>query len=168
MTNYNTGGSGYRNAVKSDGTIVTADPVTGYCTLTAGTWYFAFGGLVNEAPTASAQLRWAAAVASAAGITFEDCNAPLYVGGAIQGAVHVSDFEATTSLNWIPEDPTGAECEVVGTGNSSTGFVITAGGTNAGAAMLHIGNSGARRGRIKLVLSVGGDVRCNTVCKAGG
>ena len=64
--------------MKSDDTIVTADPVTGYCALGIGTYYFDVGR-VEETMVASAYVQWAAAVAGVA--TWWSTGNPAKVGG---------------------------------------------------------------------------------------
>lgn len=148
-------------AYKSDGTIVEPqrDGTSKGCTLTAGTWYFELGG--SEAPLASetsvvdAYLQWAAAVAGT--ITIETALFPAKEGG--QGGAN-TDLLPYSTTGWIQQNPTSAYVPVNGTGNSATAAVVTAGGTNAGECEFSLGNFGGRRVRIKLVLTVGGLVRC--------
>lgn len=149
-------------AIKADGTIV--NPVT-YgsakgCTLTSGTWYFELGGseapLASETPLASGYLQWAAAVAGVA--TVETAVFPLYEGG--QGGANV-DTASNATTGWVQQNPPTAYVPVSATaGNSSTAAVVTLGGTTAGECEFDVGNMGGRRIRLKLVLTVGGLVRC--------
>lgn len=154
-------------AVKSDGTLATFTPATGN-TITAATFYFPLGhGGFRESSMQTATLLWAAAVAGT--LTVEVTNAPRYVGGASSGPVDVSDYDATAG-NWIPWNPATATpniVQVTGTGNSATAYTITLGGTNAGGAAIQLAQTGFRRARLKLVASVGGNVRCTLSGKLG-
>jgi len=168
VDNYNRAGSGDLDAIKSDGTLAPNVEGVG-CTLTAGTWYFPFGSQLSPTPADTAliegQLAWAAAVAGA--ITVEFTNFPAKRGGLPIGArVDVADNDATAG-NWIQSNPSTAQVDVVGTGNTVAAATVTAGGTNAGGAMYSMGNVGARRGRFKLVLTVGGVVRSAIHGKVG-
>jgi hypothetical protein len=147
-------------AWKSDGTFV--DPTT-YgsskgCVLTAGTWFFELGGseapLASETPISGAHLQWAAAVAGTA--TIETSHFPAKEGGQGGGNTDTTPYSST---GWIQQNPSTAYVPVSGTGNSSAQATLTLGGTNAGEASFDIYASG-RRVRIKLVLTVGGLVRC--------
>lgn len=164
-------GSGDVPAIKSDGTIVPIVDGDG-CTLTAGTWYFPWGGedapLPGETPYVNVQLQWDAVVAGV--FTFETTNLPARrAGRRSQGPADVADNDGnTTRTNWVQQNPgTTYVPTPTGAGNSATGLVITAGGTNAGGTMVDIGNTAARRGRIKAVLTVGGRVRCTLNAKGG-
>jgi len=168
-------GSGDLAAIKADGTVV---PVTNSsaagvgCVLTSGTWYFPIGGvdtpLPVETPYLGIQLQWVAAVAGT--ITFESCNYPRYLNGARSGPDDVADNDPnTTKTNWVQQNPTTLYVPTpTGAGNSATNLTITAGGTNAGGTHLDVGNAGAKRWRVKMVLSVGGVVRVNANGKGGG
>ncbi|HKP07587.1 MAG TPA: hypothetical protein VJU58_10085 [Microbacterium sp.] len=164
-------GSGDLNAIKADGTIAANDTANG-CTLTSGTWYFAFGGsdapLPGETALVTVQLQWAAAVAGA--ITVEVTNYPEFRDGRReQGPTDVGDNDGNaTRTNWVQINPsTGYVPPPTGAGNSVSGLTLTAGGTNAGGTIIDLGNLGARRCRLKLVLTVGGLVRVNVNAKVG-
>ncbi len=128
----------------------------GNLTLGVSTYYIELGHVQGGAPAdvglISAHLKWALAVAGV--ITFETSNFP-----------DVSPF-STTAGDWIPENPATASVSVVGAGNTSVAATVTAGGTAAGGCIYHVGNLGARRGRLKLVTSVGGALRCDVRGKA--
>lgn len=165
-------GSGDLSAIKADGTPAPNDPANG-CTLSSGTWYFPFGGsdapLPGETALVTLQLQWAAAVAGT--ITFETCNYPKYRDGRReQGAIDVADNDGNaTRTNWVQQNPTSGYVPIpTGAGNSVSGLTITAGGTNAGGTGVDLGNFGWKRGRVKLVLTVGGLVRVNINAKVGG
>ncbi len=165
-------GSGDLSAIKADGTLAPNDTANG-CTLSSGTWYFPFGGpdapLPGETALITVQLQWAAAVAGT--ITFEVTNYPEFRDGRRdQGALDVPDNDGNaTRTNWVQINPTtGYVPPPTGAGNTISGLTITAGGTNAGGTTVDLGNLGCRRGRLKLVLTVGGLVRVNINAKVGG
>lgn len=148
-------------AFKSDGTPFAPqrDGSAKGCTLTAGTFYFELGGseapLASETPLAGGYLQWAAAVAGVA--TIESGMFPAKEGG--QGGAN-TDTTSFSSTGWVQQNPTTAYVPVSGAGNSSTAATVTLGGTNAGECEFDVGNVAGRRLRIKLVLTVGGLVRC--------
>ena len=139
--------------------------------LPVGTYVFIVGSPTAPTPSQTTltgvQLFWAAAVAAT--ITVESTNFPKNLGGDYsgRGGIDVSDFTNTTGL-WLQENASTAQVPVAGANNTVTAMTVTAGGTNAGGCMFHIGNFGARRLRIKLVTTVGGLIRCNVHGKDGG
>lgn len=164
MTDYGRNNDGNVDAIKSDATEVPHVDADGGCTLGVGTYYFPVGSgrssLPVETNLVSAHLKWAAAVAAT--ITVETSNFPPFKGsaGLLGGPTDVSDISATAG-DWILENPSTAIVGVTGGGNSATAATVTAGGTNAGGCMYHLGNFGCRRVRIKVVTTVGGVVRCS-------
>jgi hypothetical protein len=157
MTQITRTGSGDLTAIKaSDGSIVHPDE-NGNLSLSAATWYLVLGG-TSDALLESLHMKWSTAFAAT--ITFETCNFPRYKGGAGSGTSDVTDH-STVAGNWIQENPSTAYVGVVGTGNSATALTITAGGTNAGGATVHLGNLGTRRLRAQLVVSNAGTIRAN-------
>lgn len=165
MTDLNRIDSSNINGFKSDGTPVLANrdgaPSTYGCTLTAGTWYFPWGA--NKAPVPAEALVTAVHIRGdatiAATITIEDGNFPATTSPSDnRGPADVSDFDATAG-NWIPENPSTANVQTSGAGWVATAATVAVAGTNAGGCIYHIGNLGSRRGRLKLVVTVGGKVR---------
>lgn len=130
------------------------DPATKGATLASGTTYvIPLGG--ESAPLESIHIIWDAAIVVV--ITFEDSNMPSALGGP-GGLADVSNFDSTAG-NWIQENPTSAVVSISG-GASATNLTITTAGTTAGGAMIHIGNFGARRSRLKLAVGgTGGVIR---------
>lgn len=167
MTDLNRVDSSNLSAVRSDGVAFPASrdgaPSTWGVTLGVGTYYFPFGSSKSPVPAESSltsvMIRGAAAVAAT--ITIEDTVFPATTSpGDGRGVADVSDFEAsTTQANWMPENPSTASVSVTGTGWSAVAATVTAAGTNLGSAVFHIGNFGTRRGRLKVVTTVGGLVR---------
>jgi hypothetical protein len=145
------------DAVKSDGTAAVAVKTGAAkgCTLAAGTWYFVLGETVREVGDLSAHLKWAAAAAGTAKIEF--CDFP---ATEVDGETADITGHSSTAGDWIPQDPDDAYVAVTGSGNSSTGAVVTLGGSAAGGCTFELPSLGVRRARIELVLSVGGLVRC--------
>lgn len=167
MTDYNRVDSSNLDAVKSDGTAFPASRLgastTWGVTLTAGTFYFPFGASKSPVPAETSvvavHIRGAAALAST--ITVEDSIFPATTSpGDGRGVADVTDYEdAATAGNWIPENPSTAIVGVIGTGWSAAAATVTTLGTGVGGAMFHISGLGSRRGRLKLVVTVGGLVR---------
>jgi hypothetical protein len=139
------------------GVVILAERVaaTKGCTLPAGTYYFLLdrkGSLVE-----SAHLQWSAALAAT--ITVEASNYPEHIAGQpTQSPIDVSDYSAVAG-EWVQLDPTTAYVPIVGAGNSVANLTITAGGANAGAAWIDMGNLGARRMRVKVVVTTQGVLR---------
>jgi hypothetical protein len=78
-------------------------------------------------------------------MTVEDCN----VGDAIATVV------GRTGL-WVQENPTGAYVAVTGAGVTATNLSVAATGGAIGAAMIHLGNMGSRKVRLKVVVGATG------------
>jgi len=163
MTDYNRAGSGDIDAIKSDGSVAANAAGVGCTLASSSTYYFPLGN--DDAPTpgrtglTAVHLAWNAALAAT--ITFESCNFPQKIGAQRIGQTDVADNDANASAaNWIQENPT-VTLQVVGTGNSASNLVITAGGTNFGGTMVHLGNLGSRRVRAKVVVTTGGTLRVN-------
>lgn len=168
MTDYNRAGAGDLDAFKNDGTPVLHDSDTGQIALGIGTYYVPFGTSLSPMPDEvsllSLHLAWAAAVAAA--ITVEVCNFAAIRGAGLKGPPDVSDYDETPG-NWIPWDPSDAQSKAVGVGNAAAGATLTAGGTNAGGGGVELPDFGFRRGRIKIVTTVGGAVRISARGKLG-
>ncbi len=138
----------------------SATPGSRGLTLSSSTTYF-IPLDVGDEDLLHVHMRWNAALAAA--ITVETCD----FGGvyrAVDGTekTDVSDFDNTAG-NWMQDNPSGANASAVGTGNSVTALTFTAGGTNAGGGSFHYPNMGARRVRLRVVVTTGGVLRvaCN-------
>ncbi|HEY1554784.1 MAG TPA: hypothetical protein VGF94_08120 [Kofleriaceae bacterium] len=132
------------------------------CTLgNAATYYFLLGDSESDAiaslELASAEIAWAATVVAT--ITLETCNFPAFERGGASGQPDVPDYEPS-GAHWIPCNPSTAIVDVSGSGNTASAATVTTGGANTGAAMFDVGNLGARRARLKVVVTTGGLVRC--------
>lgn len=135
-------GSPYCTPIKSDG---TPQPVraSGAATLaSSATYYYPVGG--ESSPLNSVWIKWDATLNAV--FTVEDTNAR---------SEDVSSYDATAG-NWIQENPTTAYVGV--TGGTVSSLTITAASATAGGAMIHLGNTGARRTRLKAVVTTGGVV----------
>lgn len=161
--------------VLTTGLVVPYVPNAKGCTLLAGTSYvFPFGhersAITVETALASIHLKWDAAII----VTFsiETCNFPSTLGGDGQGAVDVASFDSAKG-NWIKESPSTAYISVTSTdgttgGATVAGAIVTVAGGTAGGTIIHVGNLGARRGRIRAdVAGTGGIVRAYPHGKLG-
>jgi len=130
------------------------DPAQKGVTLASGTTYvFALGG--ESAPLESIHIVWDAAIVVV--LTIEDSNMPSGLGGP-GGVADVSNFDSGAG-NWIQENPTTAYV-AISAGATATNLTVTTAGTTAGGAMIHLGNFGSRRSRLKAVVGgTGGVIR---------
>lgn len=164
------------DAIKSDGTVINANRImTGGsltvlgCTLASGTtYYFPFGSQRSAVPAetslATVQLRWDAAAVLT--ITVETTVFPATPqGGDPRGPAQLSDFDTTAGM-WLQQNPSSAY--VPATGGTPTAMTVAVAGGSAGGCEFDLGNLGARRGRVKVVVGgTGGVVRCGIHGKAG-
>lgn len=123
-------------------------PTTGLVTLGVDDYYFEIP-LTADGDLQSVQILTGALIAGT--FTIETSNIPS------AGPDSITGYDETVG-NWIKEDPTGAYVASTGTGWSWTLLtgVKTAG---AGGAMIHLGNLGAKRCRVKAAITTGGTVR---------
>jgi hypothetical protein len=140
-----------RNLPAYDGEGNASQPKpTGFVTLDVDSHYFEITG-ARDAEPLSVQILTDATIAGV--FTIEMSNAPGDVGPP----------DAATAYNevsgvWIKEDPSTAYVASVGTGWSITNLTLTK-TAGVGAAMIHLGNCGAKRVRVKAAITTGGDVR---------
>ena len=127
------------------------------CTLANATTYYFSLGISPGASQLSAHLMWASAVVAT--FTLEVSNFPATAYGS--SASDVTDY-STTAGEWQQFNSPSAYVPTQGSGNTSVGATVTAGGTAAGAAFYDMSLVGARRMRIKVVVTTGGVVRCGT------
>lgn len=132
----------------------------GFVTLGVDTYLFPLS--VPEAGLVSVHIQTDASIAGT--FTIETCNFPKTKGEMGQTA-DITDWDTATVGAWVKEDPTGAYVASVGTGWAWTLLtgVKTAG---TGGAMIHLGNLGSKRCRLKAVITTGGKVRVNRHAKA--
>jgi hypothetical protein len=108
--------------------------------LGVNTYYVEFG--VDAARVSSVKIEWDAVVAMT--ITVEDTNDP----------IADTTTYTTSDRKWTPENPSSGFVGV--SGGTAAGLTVTVPGGSDGSCMYHIGNSGALRNRLKLVVTVGG------------
>lgn len=146
-------GGAYAPAFKTtDGSRVEAEPgqagsVGGTKLVNGTTYVFMLGG--SDAPLESVHLKWDAAVVVT--FTLETSNYP---------DREVPNYDTTIAGGWVQENPSTAYIGVSpgGSGTPTNLTLVVAGGT-AGGAMLHLGNLGSKRQRVRaLVGGTGGYV----------
>lgn len=163
-------------AIKSDGTPVT--PAVGQgCTLASGTTYvFVLGDekSIGVVPLAGATIKWDASIVITS-INIETTDFARKIGRPdLVGADDLTDFDVTTKGGWMRQDPSANVYITVTSTDGTTGgatvtnsTVAVVGGTQ-GAANYQLGNLGARRCRLKVVVGgTGGVVRVGMNGKAG-
>jgi len=124
-------------------------PTTGLVTLGVDDYYFELP-LTEDGGLQSVQILTGALIAGV--FTVETTNFPQ------QGPAGSVTSWNETSGNWIKEDPSTAYVASVGTGWSIANLTLTK-TAGVGGAMIHLGNLGSRRCRIKAAITTGGTVR---------
>lgn len=139
-----------RNLPAYDGSGVKRDPTpTGFVTLTVDDHYFELVG-ARDGEILSVQILTDGVIAGT--FTIETSNAP---GDGMPDAITAWDEVVGT---WVKENPSSAYVATVGTGWTVAALTLTK-TAGVGAAMIHLGNLGSRRCRVKAVISTGGTVR---------
>ena len=135
-------GSPYCTPFNTDGT-QPAVGAAGVATLaSSSTYYYPVGG--ESSPLNSVWIKWDATLNAV--FTVEDTNAR---------SEDVTHYDVTAG-NWIQENPTTAYVGI--TGGTVSNLTVTVASATAGGCLIHLGNSGARRTRIKAVVTTGGVV----------
>jgi hypothetical protein len=157
---YRAVGSGDVAAIlTTNGTVVPPDE-DGFVTLGVATYVFMLS--VPEAPLLSVHIQTDATIAGT--FTIEGSNFPATKGN-MGGAADLTDWSASATVGtWVQENPTGAYVASVGTGWTWT-LLSGAKTAGAGGAMIHLGNYGAKRCRLRAVVTTGGKVRVNRHAK---
>lgn len=150
MSQYPRPGGPYCQPIKSDGTLLPMAAAGAAVLSGSTTYYYAIGG--ESSPLNSVQVKWDTTLNAV--ITVEDTNTL---------TADVSLFDATAG-NWIQENPTTAYVGV--TGGAVANLTVTVALTTAGGCMIHLGNTGARRTRLKVVVTTGGTVSVSCHGKA--
>lgn len=138
------------------GAVIKSEDEVG-CTLAAGTYFFP----IPEAREllASVHGKWNSTLAAV--LTFENSNFPEY-DSALRSSddVDVSIID-TTAGNWVKQDPTTAYVAIAAPGADATvaNMTVTIAGGTANGMFMDLGNTGARRGRIRAVVTVAGTLR---------
>ncbi len=147
--------SSYITPVKSDG-VLQAQSATefgrGAFTLALSTtYYFPVGG--QDCPFLAIHAHWDAAIILTS-MTVEDCGFP---------ESEVSNYDVSTAGLWLKKSTTTMFVEVIGTNVTNTSGVVAASGGAAGGAHWNIGNNGARRTRVAVVVAgTGGEMRLSS------
>lgn len=126
----------------------------GNATLSSGTtYYYPLGNpsqkLLNEvaaAPLEFVQIQWDANAILT--ITYED---------TCWSVADVTSYSSTAG-DWIKEDPSTAYVAVLTGSATVLNMTISVAGGTAGGATIHLGNFGAPRARLKVVVGVAGGV----------
>lgn len=161
MTQYRATGSGDCFALDEDDGTVKSPDENGFVTLGVDTYLFPIDS--PEAPLASVHIQTDATIAAT--FSIEVCNMPKYKGDMSGQTVDVSDWTTASGNPWIKLDPSTAYVATNGTGWTVTNMTLakTAG---LGNAYLDLGNTGAKRMRLKAVVTTGGTVRVNRHAKS--
>jgi hypothetical protein len=125
-------------------------PATGLVTLAATDDFYFMLPFSEDATVQSVHILTGAAIAGT--FTIESCN---FAKDAT--AASVADHNEVSG-NWVKENPTGAYVASVGTGWTWT-LLTGAKTAGAGGAMIHLGNIGSKRLRLKLACTTSGTVR---------
>jgi hypothetical protein len=138
----------YIQPIDSTGALVTAIAGHGRYTLTAGTtYYYPIGRTAGGFQSITLTGHTAGLIITSATVQDTDHSEKDY-----------TDFDATAGI-WINEDPAGGFVPVDGTGWTVSNSVVAAAGTAIGGARWNLGEDGATRTRLAVVVGVtGGDV----------
>ena len=134
--------------------VETAPSPAGLVTLTAATFYFEIP-LTAEGSLQSVQIVTGSAIAGV--FTIETSNLPQGSPGATAALGAAPTWDETVG-NWVQENPPSAYIATNGTGWSASALTLTK-TAGIGGAMIHLGNLGSKRCRVKAVISTGGTVR---------
>lgn len=147
MSRANRPGGTYVSPLKTDGTNLTNEAPRGSYTLTAGTtYYYILGGA--DAPFQSVHITGYTAGLVIMSATIQDCN---------HDDLEVPNQSAVVG-EWVSEDPTTAFVGFEGAGWSATNGVVAASGGGVGGAMWHLGETGATRTRLAVVVGGTGGI----------
>ncbi len=142
------------------------------CTLTSGTTYYVpLGAPKSPTPAECAlntvQVRWDAAIILTS-VQIETTIFPATSSpGDGRGPTLLSDFDATAGY-WLLQNPTTAYVPVTGGTQTPSTMTVTVAGGSAGGCEFDLGNFGARRARVKIVVAgTGGVVRVGAHGKVG-
>ena len=146
-------------AMKSDGTLVPLELGKGF-NLATGTWYIDVS--MSDAKAFSIHCTWDATFACSS-MQYQGSNLPAYKGAP--GSNTDKDAGADVALNdatagnWIVPDP-NATYVATGTGITVTGTSAAVATANAGGTMFAL-NDYSRRGRLAIVVTTAGYLRCD-------
>lgn len=148
--------SPFVNALDEDNGAVQAAAADGYVTLTA-TDDFLFPLGVADQPLESIHIQTDALLAGV--FTIETSNMPRNdVAASVAPPGTVTDWDDTAAGGWVKEDPATAYVATVGTGWTVANLTLTK-TAGVGSAMIHLGNLGSRRVRLRAAVTTTGAVR---------
>ena len=139
---------------EDDGTVkpIGAD---GYVALGVDSYLFPLG--VADQPLESIHIQTDADIAGV--FTIETSNLGRNTDAtAVAPADAVTDWDTASVGAWVKEDPSTAYVATVGTGWTVSNLTLTK-TAGTGGAMIHLGNLGSRRVRLKAAITTGGSVR---------
>lgn len=148
-------------AYKADGSTVPYEVGKGF-NLGIGTWHIDVG--FADAVTESIHVAWDNALV-ATSLNYQESNLPCFK--SLSGPYTDSDAGADVTIyddtagNWITIDSSTAYIPG-GTGFTVTNMTIAIAGGTANGTIYDVGNTGARRARMKIVVTTGGYFRCHT------
>lgn len=147
MSRANRPGGTYVTPLKTDGTNLANEAPRGSYALASGTtYYYILGGA--DAPFQSVHITGYTAGLVITSATIQDCN---------HDTLEVVDHSAVVG-EWVNEDPTTAFVGVDGTGWSQTNGVVAASGGGVGGAIWHLGETGAIRTRLAVIVGGTGGI----------
>lgn len=128
----------YLRCLKSDGTVIPLD-ASGKATLEASSTYY-FVASASDVVLEALHQTWA--------------NSLVLTSSEIETS-NLADADATwadTDVgDWVKEAPTTSYVAIVGTGITASSLTLSGTASSVGGAMMHLGNLGARRVRVKVV-----------------
>jgi hypothetical protein len=143
------------SALNGAGTASDPDPITGLVTLTATDDFYFVIPFAEDGDVTSIHILTGAAITGT--FTVETCNFRKKRNEV--GPDDVTDYNEVSG-NWVKENPSTAYVATVGTGwSGGVGDLTLVKTAGAGGAMIHLGNLGARRVRLKLACTTSGTVR---------
>lgn len=126
----------------------------GQTLLLSTTYYYNLMG--NDSPLSAVHIKWDASIVITSIVVEDSCIPEAALG-------------STTAGDWIDEDPTTAYVGSVGAGVTVTNATVAVAGGAAGGAMYHLGNDGALKKRLKVVVGgTGGVLRVQAHYKTRG
>jgi hypothetical protein len=146
----------YIQPIDSTGALVTTIAGHGRYTLTAGaTYYYVIGRTAGAHQSITLTGHTAALVITSA--TIQDTD---------HSELDYTNFDATVGI-WINEDPAGGFVPVDGIGWTVSNSVVASAGSAVGGARWNLGEDGATRTRLTIVVGgTGGDVTVSAGSKA--
>lgn len=162
-----TASSDFLTPIKSDGTRQTmAGTEFGRGSFTLAVARYLYPLASGDARVVAVQVQWDATFAGT--IQIDDCNFPEPQQSATDIGTAPSDgsvtWYSTTNGEWITEQPSSAYVAISGGGgdDTATNGVVTVVAGTVGGCMFHVVDTGARRTRLNINCTTGGEVRVAT------